>query len=344
MQRRPVLALVFLLSVFCLSQNPVTSPGQSTQLPSAGLAVPYYQADFTPVIANGQHLVSWDKGHLVSFGFAEMKEPVTLYDRTGKWLFENPLTLENAVKVYGHDAAVTNSGTVVIAAAALKEDGTAADLIAEIGKDGIRRVIRTSPFRVLKLCTTQEGTIWAYGEELTDDRKSERRAQYPMLREYRLDKGQLRSDLDRITVVPPKGVPIAGARGEVQMRCGVDKVVIVSGVTNELIEYDLATSKLLRWPISLFPDGFYPNGTAITDSGNIYVSIFRPGQNAQSGIVELHVTSDGTAKWTPLTIGPFSAGKFFILIGNDGEDLVYSKGRSSPTLFWSKTAQTEMTK
>jgi len=319
-------------------------PGQGQQSPTAiGFASPHYQADFSQVIANGQHLVSWDKGHLVSYGAAEMKEPVTLYDKTGKLLFETSLTFENAIKVYGHDAAVTSSGTVVIAAAALTEDGKVADLIAEVGKDGIHRVVRTSPFRVLKLCETEQGIVWTYGEELTEDRSSERHGRYPMLREYSLDKGGLRSELDRITFIPPKGVPLAGAHGEFQMRCGAGKVVIVSGLTNELMEYDLASSKLTRWPIAPLPEAFYLNGAAITDSGEIYVSTFRPGQNAQTGMLHLQVNSAGTVDWIPLTLGPAS-GKFFILLGSDGEDLVYSRGRNAPTLFWSKTSQTEVTK
>jgi len=349
---QPSRIFVFLLAftaatATCPAQSAVPQvPAQGQRPPTpTGFASPHYQAEFTPLIANGVHLAAWSKGYLVGFGAAggAMKEPVTVYDKTGKWLFESWLTFEGATMTYGHDATVTKSGTAIVAAAAMSPDGAMADIIVEMGKGGIQRAIRTSPFDVLKLCVSDEGTVWAYGREMTDDHRAERSVHYPMLREYSFDRGELRSALDRATIHVPKEVHLAGARGEVQMRCSHGKVILVQGLTNELIEYDLASSKLSRWPIAPLPEAFYLNGAAVTDSGEIYVSAFSPGQNAQTGVLRLHVDSAGIANWTPLTLGP-AAGKFFILLGSDGDDLVYCKGRSSPTLFWSKSSQTEVTK
>jgi len=339
--------LVFLTPIFSFGQQNPQPPSQGQQLPTPiGFSSPHYQAEFTPLIANGVRLASWSNGYLVGFGAAggAMKEPVTVYDKTGKWLFQNWLTFEGATMIYGHDATATNSGTAIVAASALSSDGAMADMIVEVGKGGMQRAIRTSPFRVLKLCVTDEGTVWAYGQEMTDDDRAERRARYPMLREYSFDKGELRSALDRATVHVPKEVPLEGARGEVQMRCSPGKVVLVQGVTSELIEYDLAASKLIRWPITPLPQTFYINGAAVTDSGEIYVSTFRPGQNAQTGILHLHVSSSGKVDWTPLTIEPPTGGNFFLLLGNDGEDLVYARGRAAPTLFWSRAPEPEVKK
>jgi hypothetical protein len=353
MQVKYVLAVVFLLSIFALGQNSGSSSaihGASTDIsgqpqpPSVGLPAPHYQADFTQVIANGHHGVSWDKGHLVSFGLGEMKEPVTVYDKTGKWLFENPLTFENAIRTYAQDAAATSAGTAVVAASSVNGDGASADLIVEVDREGIHRVIRTSPFYPLKVCATDEGTVWVYGKELSEDRSFEPRAHYPMLREYSFDKGELRSALDRATVHPPKGVPLDGVKGSFQMRCTSGKVFLVSGPTNELMEYDLSASKLTRWPITPLAEGFYINGAAVTDSGEIYVSVLRPGQNARTGMLHLHLNSSGTVDWTPLTIVPPNNGDFFLLLGSDGESLVYSRGRAAPTLFWSRAQETGVTK
>jgi hypothetical protein len=333
---------VLVFSLCALGQNPgLKQPGSEAS--QQQLAPPYYQMDFPPVVANGSHAVSWDKGQLVSFSVGEMNEPVAFYDRNGQWLFENRLTFERAAKTYIQDANATGSGTAVVAASVVNSDGAVADVIAEVGRDGIRRVLRTSSFYPLKVCVTDGGTVWAYGKELTEDRRVEPRARYPMLREFSFDKGGLRSELDRITIRPAKNLPIEGARGEVQMRCNSTSVVIVSGVTNELLEYDLSRSKLSRWPMIPLPEAFYINGAALTDSGKIYVSAFRPGQNAQTGIFQFQVNSLGTAEWTPLTTTSAVGGKFFILLGNEGEDLVYSLGRRTPTLFWVKT-QKEMAK
>jgi len=335
MRQRTFTTVVFVLSMYALGQNPGSS--QAGNQDHQQFSSPYYQADFPPVVANGSHAVSWDKGRLVSFSVGEVSEPIAFYDRHGQWLFEDRLALEHAEKTYVQDASATSSATAVVAASVVNSDGAVADLIAEVGRDGIRHVLRTSSFYPLKVCATDEGTIWAYGKELTEDRKAEPRARYPMLREFSFEKGGLRSELDRITFRPAKAVPLEGARGEVQMRCGAGKVVVVSGVTNELLEYDLSRSKLSRWPTVPLPDGFYVNGAALTGSGDVYISAFRPGQNAQTGIFRFQVNSSGKAEWAPLTITPVVGGKFFILLGSDGEDLVYSRGRSVPTLFWSKT-------
>ena len=167
---------------------PIQAATQEQQLFTARFAAPEYQAEFTPVVANGLHTVSWDKGYLVSSGSGEMKEPVALYDKTGKWLFETPLTFTNAIKIYAQDAVPTSMGTAVVAASAASADGTAADLIVEAGKDGIRRVVRTSPFYPYKVCATNEGTVWAFGHELTANRTAEPHTHYPILREFSFEK------------------------------------------------------------------------------------------------------------------------------------------------------------
>lgn len=349
MRARPVFAVVLLLSLLALSQSPGTNQqSAATQepilsMPSLGLAPPRYKAEFTPVISNGVHRVSWDKGHLVSFS-GEMKEPVAMYDTSGKWLFENPLTFENAIQTYIQDAAPTGSDTAVVAASAVNADGAVADLIIDVGKDGIRHAIRTSPFYPERVCATDDQKVWAYGTEIKNNRAGEPRAHYPMLREYSFEKGELRSTLDRASVRPPQGVPVTGTQSDVYMRCAPGRVVLVSGPTNELMEYDLAASKLTRWPLAPLPERFYINGAAVTAAGEVYISIFRPGQNALTGLVRLSVNSAGTAEWTPLIVGPPSGGKFFLLLGNDGDDLVYSLGRSAPTLYWARAARTEVAK
>jgi hypothetical protein len=125
--------------------------------------------------------------------------------------------------------------------------------------------------------------------------------------------------------------------------CGARKVVIANGATNELMEYDLASSTLLRWPIAPFDDGFYMTGAALTESGDVYVSVLRASPKTISGILRLHVNSAGIAEWTSLGTIP-SPGSYFLLLGSDGDELVYSRGRRTPTVFWSKAPQTEVTK
>lgn len=332
---------VFVLSTFCVAQvaHSVPNPGSDgATLPqprTPRLAEPHYHAEFPPIIANGFHGVSWSHGRLASFGMGEMKEPVTLYDKNGKWLFETWPTFKDATKVFAQDAAPTGTGTVVLAASAASGDGAVADMIVEVGADGVRRAIRTNPFFPLRVCATDGGTVWAYGKEFTPERTAESRSPYPMLREYSFEKGELRTALDRATVRPPRGVPVTGAHNDAYLQCAPGKVVLVLGSTNELLQYNLTKSTLVRSPIATLPEGFYMTGAAVTHSGEVFASTFRPGSNALTGMLHLHVNSAGAAQWTSLSTIP-SGNQFFLLLGSDGEDLVYSRGRRSPAVFWSK--------
>jgi hypothetical protein len=343
-----ILGIVAISATGFISASTYAQQSLQNQSPAApvGLAAPHQQAEFSPVIANGVHAVSWDKGHLVSFSVGEIKEPLLFHDRSGQLLFDDSLEFKGAVRTYVQHAAVTTSGTAVVAASVVNSDGAVADLIAEVGRDGIRHVIRTSPFYPLKVCATEQGTVWAYGKELSEDRRSELRSHYAVLREYSFDKGELRSALDRSTVRPPKGVPIDGTRDEFQMRCNSKKVVIFSGPTKELIEYDFSASRLTRWPLAPLPDGVdfvRVTGAALTDSGDVYVSTYdAPNIKALTRILKIRVNPSGTADWIQVA-STQSDGNFFVLLGNDGEDLVYSRGRRSPTLFWSRPHE-EVTK
>lgn len=346
----PVFTIVLFWCSFPQSQNSANSSGTTQEqhfpqqietktqpMAAIGLNSPYQQTDFAAVVADGRHAVSWRKGYLLSFGDA--REPLILYDKNGAWLFETPLTVEKAVRTFVQDAAPTPGGNVVVAASAVSPDGATADMIVEVGKKGILRAIRTSPFYPLRICATEEGTTWAYGKELNEERRREPRVHYPMLREYSLDSGQLRSEIDRASVHPPQGVPVSGrGRDDVQLKCNSEKVALISGPTNELIEYDLSTNKLSRWPMTSVPEGFELNGVALTDSGEVYVSAFRGGYKAQTGMFDVRITASGTAEWVPLITGP-AQGNQFILLGSDGESLVYSRGLQSPTLFWSEVPQ-----
>lgn len=344
MQHKSFSALLVLLSVFAVGQSIGSSSGSVTQpqRPPTRLAAPQYQADFTPAIANGVHSISWDKGHLVAFSVGELKEPVAFYDRTGKSLFESFLAFDNVVKTYVQDAVATSSETVVAAASVINGDGASADIIAEIANGSIRRAIRTSPFYPLKVCATGNGTVWAYGKELEESRAVEPRQDYPMLREYSFEKGQLRAALDRTTVRPPNSVPVGGASHEVQMRCNAQKVVLINGATRELVEYNLSSSRVRRWTIAPLPGGVdfkHITGAALMDSGEIYVSTYdAPRRDALTRILQLVPNASGGADWVPVT-AILSEGRWFVLLGSDGDSLVYARGRSSPTLFWSKVQQ-----
>lgn len=347
MRTKCLFVFVCVLSLYTTAQSPAGSnlvpeardTSSQVSKPLLELPQPYYQADFTPVIANGFRTVHWDNGYLVSYSPGEIKDPVTLWDRSGKPLFENWLPFEGASRTFVQDAVPTPSGNVVVAASLLNADGSSSDLLVEVTPSGIRRVVRTSPFYPERICTSADDTVWAYGHELNQARNAEPREHYDMLREYSLHKGELASALDRATFRPPKGVPVTGKRPQdVQMKCNARDVVLVSAPTRELIEYDLFASHLNRWPLAPLPDGVditRMTGAALSDSGKIYISTYdAPNVKALTRILELDVADAGT-KWAPVA-AMRSDGKWLILLGSEGESLVHSRGVSAPTLFWSQ--------
>src|SRR5262249_29741670 len=149
-----------------------------------------------------------------------------------------------------------------------------------------------------------------------------------------------RSALDRASVRPPTGVPVTGRYHDAFLRCDAKSVVLVSGPTNELLQYDLSTSRLTRTPITPLPDGFYLTGVALTDSAELYASTLKPGDNAQTGMLRLQRDASG-AQWKTVTMVAPHGGDFFLLMGSDGEDIVYSRGHRNPTAFWSKAPKPE---
>jgi hypothetical protein len=312
-----------------------SSPGAESASPG-GLPPPNYQAEFTPLIATGKIDAAWDKGHLVGFGGGETKEPVTLYDKSGRLLFDTFITVPGAMKTFQHTAAPGSSEMVVVAVAAVSGDGAIADLIFEVDKNGVRRAIRTSPFRTEKLCVTDEGTVWAYGWE-RDATGGDRHGHHPMLREYSFEQGQLRTAIDRDSVRPAPGIPVQGRRGdELQLRCEANRVALFNAPNNELIEYDTTSNKLNRWSMPAVREEVSITGFALMDSGEAYVATLdRSGATVLTGIFHLRISSLGTVEWVPVTVIPVKPG-WFRLLGSDGNSLVYARGVRSSTLFWSQ--------
>ena len=347
------LALIFLInpSIAGQSSNPLSTQeaiakpvsaravdnqikASNLQSSKLSLAAPHLQANISAVMANGLDQIKWDKDRLITFGKGTTQASISTYEKDGKLVFSAPLKFENSAKTYVKDAAATYSGTVAVAVSTTTVDGVIADLIVEAGENGIQRAVRTSPFNPLKICATQEGTVWAYGWE-RDASGSDRHGHHAMLREFSFEKGQLRSAIDRDTVRPPQGVPVHGRKDELQMKCSTNKVAVFNGPVNELIEYDLANSKVTRQPTPFFPENVEITGAAFTNAGEFYLSTLdRSNPQVSTSILHLILDADGNAEWVPIATLA-SNGKWFRLLGNDTDDLVYARGLREPSLYWS---------
>lgn len=325
---------IFLLSTLAAGQS-LTHSSLDQQQSSATLTDPSYQASFPPVVADGLVTAKWERGRMVSFGKGSTLEPIQLYDKSGALIFETPLKVEGAAKFYVRDASVSTPDSVAVAMAAVTEDGAIADLIAEVQGNGINRIIRTSPFRAARICSTDDGKVWAYGWE-RDATGADRHGDHAMLREFGFEQGQLRSAMKRSEVRPPAGVPVTGSKQEVQLICGREKLVLLNGAVNEIVEYDLQHSTVTKANLPELPQNLpliSITGAALSAPGELYVSTEQSGKPAQTGIFRLNLKAQAGPAWDVVASGP-SAGKWFRLLGSDGNALVYSRGVRSPTVFW----------
>ncbi|HKV92942.1 MAG TPA: hypothetical protein VJW20_10370 [Candidatus Angelobacter sp.] len=340
---------IFSLSILAagqaLTQSSLNRQLSLPQQSSSTLTDPSYQASFPPVVANGLVTAKWERGRMVSFGTGSTLEPIQLYDKSGALIFEAPLKVEGAAKFYVRDVSVSTPNSVAVAMAAVTEDGAIADFIAEVQRNGINRIIRTSPFRAAQICTTDDGMVWAYGWE-RDSTGADRHGDYAMLREFSFEHGQLRSAIKRSEVRLPSGVPVTGSRQEVQLICGREKLVLLNGAVNKIVEYDLQHSSVTKANLPELPQDIpltSITGAALSASGELYVSTQQSGNLAQTGIFRLNLKTQAGPVWDVVASGP-SAGKWFHLLGSDGSALVYSRGVRSSTVYWSAMSASEVAK
>src|SRR5215467_2569556 len=314
------------------------------------LAEPSHQAQLSAVLEGGIHDY-WDKKYLITvpdIGAMVPDRPgVILYDRYGVVARQATVWLDGAKSVNVKDAAVSPSGSLVVAGWALNKDGAVATFIAEIGSDDrVRRIVRTTPFTATYVCALDDGTVWAYGFERDSHDMLVESA--PRLRQYSFEKGRLKSMLDPSTLPDGQAFretwrPAQGRYlGEVSLRCNSQTVVLYHGGTGDLVEFDLKENSMQLTKVTALPGHktFHIMGFALTESGDIFAS-FHDASNLKapvSGLFRLRRDNSGGAKWVAV---PGTAGLYLKdspiqkLWGADGDSLVYSR-LNDGRLYWTK--------
>jgi hypothetical protein len=273
----------WLVTSFFLLFVPCAAFAEDPQLRQEGvperISEPSFQQTF-PVFLKASYS-RWDKNYFVAYGFngvfaAGPGEPaVILYDRDGHIAREAIVWFEDARSVSIISAAVTTSGKLVVAGGTINSAGVIANFIAEIGNDGhISRVVRTSPFLPVQICSSdEEGTVWSFGF----DRDQEGRGVVNslVLRQYSFEKGQLQAMLDRSTLGPAWSLYNGHYPGELNLRCNSQTVGIYNGAANQWIEYDIRAKKLTIVKVTPLPPPkeIHITGFALTESGGIFASV-----------------------------------------------------------------------
>ncbi|HEU5234133.1 MAG TPA: hypothetical protein VFU50_14815 [Terriglobales bacterium] len=270
----------------------------------------------------------WENGFLVGLDQRESgASAVVGYDSTGR------MALKTSIKYPGADDIALTSATfdtakhLIVAGGSSNSEGVVTNFIAQVHEDGsIEQLLRVNPFVVRQLCSAEPGKVWAIGSE----RDADRFAAYPILREFGLRRGQLRTAIPRNTTK----LASQGRYGnDTMLRCSKTAVVLYSSTTGELFKYDLRKDILQSWKITRFD--FYSiraTGLGIDDSGQIFASLHRlPTKTAhlQTGLYVLNIGQDGNANWEPIP-GTVSSDSVVKLLGVEHHTLVYMPDARDP--------------
>jgi hypothetical protein len=330
-------------SPLCSAQNPAAA--------DTGITEPSHDAQFHAVLEDGFRY--WDKGYLIAYGSnhtletTPSKAALILYDRDGRVARQPIVWVDGANTVTVNDAAVTESGNLVVSGAAVDSHGAIASFIGQIGSDDrLHNIIRTTPFAPAYVCALEDGTVWTYGVDRDDHLKNVPGSL--RLRHYSFEKGQLHALLN-ITALPDYAANLQGwhfARGlphEVNLRCNSKEIVLYNVRSGDLVELDSATSTTTITKVPLFPatcPTFCITGFALTESGELFASFIDRTKRGTSlsGLFRLSRGKAGTAQWVavPGTVGVYlKQSPIQELWGADGDTLVYSRQRDG-NLYWSK--------
>ncbi|HEY6349123.1 MAG TPA: hypothetical protein VI636_06910 [Candidatus Angelobacter sp.] len=306
---------------------------------------PHYQTNFLSLATDGGWQY-WDKGYLITWAFSGKTLSVTpdqpavvLYDSNGGRR-DAYVWLEGAERVAVGSAAVTPSGKLMVAGGTQDAHGVIAHYIAEVGdNDHVSRVVRTTPFIAVSICSSRDDRVWAYGFERDENGKSVENA--PMLREYDFEKGQLRATLYPANLNPGWSLPNGRYPGEITLRCNSKSVGIYNARSSEWVQFDLSANTLKVVNVDLLPptSRLHITGFALTESGEVFASFHDRSKGPPvSGIFKLTLDAGGSGRWAQVegTVGPYLGGSATArLMGADGDDLVHTR-KLDGKVFWSK--------
>lgn len=274
---------------------------------------------------------NWDKGHLVAVRHdsSPTEASVVALDSAGKEVRNGIVWFDNAEEVNLTSAALTPSGSLLVAGGTHNKDLVIANFIAAIGDDRkVSKVVQTNPFVPSQICSSQDGRVWALGWE----REKSKTDSYALLREYSLDSGLLRTAIPRASTK----LSIAGRyAGDTRLICSPDAVLLYQATSGELFRYDLKADSLKVTTIHPVDASSVLSGLALDSQGKLFASFHRNGRpdgTPQDGLFELR-SSISQAHWTliPNSVATTDAGTntFGSLLGFDKENIVFTRDRTS---------------
>jgi hypothetical protein len=287
-----------------------------------------------PVWADGRS-PTWAYGYVAQLTLGNFPSGLDVYGRDGKLVSEARVSVPEVMQAW-LVAAIPTKGGGAIASGTFETEDETSDFVAETSASGgVVSEVHTEHYLATRMCQASDGTVWTLGRDSV--KESEHKAEYPLVRQYSLEKGLLHGYLARDQVNFQEQGSAGGGEGPsgTFLVCGKDRVAGFLNETNEYFEIDPSKESLSRWkmPRAPSPEGRV-TGLAVTDSGRVYASLFQVPDATDvktHGLFELQAERGKTTGSWALVEGTLNSqprvedapsGSFFRLWGADGDELV----------------------
>ena len=284
------------------------------------------------VTIGGQIVPLYDKGYLV---YLHQPNRLEVHRPDGQlaYNFELPCPSEGSCSAAA--VAVNSKGNIAVSFGYSNRNGRAAGIRIMDPQGKETRFISTSLYVPTELCFDKDDNLWALGwqrDSLTRD--AEEKQDYQLVRKFSVAGVEIGRYLPRSLWPNRKAFPGAGGRGYWRMYAASDRIGAVihenySDSAPEFVEWNL-DGKLIRRTV-IPNDTSY--GRAYTSDGRFYVKRREKGSRPELRVLDL---SNGT--WQPLPANLPESIEFdrALLLGSDGEELVYRVGHGNIRLVWAR--------
>ena len=237
-------------------------------------------------------------------------------------VLEQAIDLPNSFRQSVGAVAVSFDERIAVSAGAADKEGRLVSALAWFKMDGsLIRIVRTSPFAAAKIGFTVDGSLWAIGVELLDD-KSDYKPGHDVMRQYGTDGSLIRS------IVPWSSLATVGGGHPVE-----GGLLLTSRNYAALISTRARTWTLVSPQQGIVSAGSLqtPQGLEIicggvTDSGRLFVdgqwsNDAWQGQYPHSPVFEIATDSGALELVEAASALPIEEG--LMMLGSEGENLVF---------------------
>jgi len=365
MRRMPLLHRKALLLLVAFSLLPFMSASAQSSSPAAEQTPSHFQVSspiretlFEGAFRAGYPLPRWENGFLVSWKSdtvsSDAADNLRLYDRGGKLLAKTRVWLDDSNLLRIMDAAPGKNGNVAVVGFATTNSGAVAGYVAEVSiLNGSVRMVQTEPFKGVAVTYGPDGGIWILGVETDPQRPGHLSHDHFVVQHYGTDgvlQGQhlLRSQLSC------KNHPAASSdRSVAQIMSSNDRIGLFLPACPAWGELKPNGDFINLWRWQTEPassQGGEPkapriSSSALTSTNHLFGAMESPGLGI--GMVSFDRYSRA---WIPVDRDDVEAARlgaaFAVLIGSDGDALVYISGDTnvpadSKKLVWVKPTENQ---